>query len=69
MSSERPLVVTADPDVLDDLLRLAATAGVDIDVAPDAGVARRSWASAPFVVVGPDAVDRCARGRLPVGHR
>jgi secretion/DNA translocation related CpaE-like protein len=65
MSSERPLVVTADPDVLDDLLRLAATAGVDIDVAPDAGVARRSRASAPFVVVGPDAVDRCARGRLP----
>ena len=37
---ERPLVVTADPDVLDDLLRLAATAGTDVQVAADGGAAR-----------------------------
>ena len=61
----RSLVVTSDVDVLDDLLRLAATAGVDLDVAPDAGVARRSWTAAPFVVVAADAVDGCARLRLP----
>jgi len=65
MSSDRPLVVTADPDVLDELLRLAATAGVELDVAPDAGAARRSWGAAPFVLVGPDAAERCARARLP----
>ena len=29
-----PLVVTADPELLDDLLRLAAAGGTDVDVAP-----------------------------------
>jgi secretion/DNA translocation related CpaE-like protein len=61
----RSLVVTADPDVLDDLLRLAATAGTELEVAADGGSARRSWSAAPFVVVAADAVDGCARLRLP----
>lgn len=61
----RPLLVTSDPDVLDDLLRLAATAGVELEVAPDAGAARRAWVDAPMVVVGPDATAGCARLRLP----
>jgi secretion/DNA translocation related CpaE-like protein len=61
----RSLVVTADPDVLDDLLRLAATAGTELEVAADAGAARRSWGSAPFVLVAADAVGSCARLRLP----
>ncbi len=65
MPTERPLIVTADADVLDDLLRLAATAGVELEVAPDATGAQRAWASAPLVVVGPDAAARCARARLP----
>lgn len=63
-SVARPLVVTADPDVLDDLLRLAATAGIEVDVAPDATAAKRRWATASVVVVGPDAAVGCAR-RLP----
>lgn len=63
--SPRSLVVTADAAVLDDLLRIAATAGVDLEVAHDAGASRRSWSSAPFVVVAADAVDGCARLRLP----
>lgn len=61
----RSLVVTAQPDVLDDLLRLAATAGTELDVAADAGTARRAWSTAAFVVVAADAVDGCARLRLP----
>jgi len=61
----RPLLVSSDPDVLDDLLRLAATAGVELEVAPDAGAARRSWIEAPFIVVGADATRGCVRGRLP----
>jgi secretion/DNA translocation related CpaE-like protein len=63
--SARSLVVTEDLDLLDELLRLAATAGVELDVAADAAAARRSWGSAPFVVVAEDAVDACARLRLP----
>lgn len=60
----RPLLVTADPDALDDLLRLAATAGVEVDVARDVPSSRRCWATAPMVVVGPDLIDRFARSRL-----
>jgi secretion/DNA translocation related CpaE-like protein len=63
--SPRSLVVTADAEALDDLLRLAATAGTDLEVAPDAGAARRAWLAAPFVVVAADAVAGCARLRLP----
>lgn len=60
----RPLLVTADPDVLDDLLRLAALAGVDADVAHDPGTARRTWESAPCVVVGDDLLDALVAARL-----
>jgi secretion/DNA translocation related CpaE-like protein len=63
--STRSLVLTARPDVLDDLLRLAATAGTELDVAADAGAARRAWSAAAFVVVAADAVAGCARLRLP----
>jgi secretion/DNA translocation related CpaE-like protein len=60
----RPLLVTADPDALDDLLRLAATAGVEVDVAHDVLSSRRCWTTAPIVIVGPDLIDRFARSRL-----
>lgn len=61
----RPLVITTDTDVLDDIVRLASAAGVEVQVATDPAAARTPWTSAPFVMVGPDAVDRCARARLP----
>lgn len=61
----RPLLVTSDAAVLDDLLRLAATAGVELHVAADACAARRSWVDAPLVVVGADATAGCLRPRLP----
>ena len=41
MGSGRPLVVTADKHLLDEVLRLAAMVGVDVEVVPDAGSARR----------------------------
>ncbi|MCW2715987.1 MAG: hypothetical protein JWN88_3034 [Frankiales bacterium] len=63
--SPRPLLVTSDPDVLEDLLRLAATAGTELEVATDAGAARRAWETAPLVVLGPDAAAGCRRARLP----
>ena len=61
----RPLVVTSDPDVLEELLRLGATAGAELDVASDAASARRSWASASFVVVAADLLVACLRVGLP----
>lgn len=50
-SSARPLLVVDDPDVLEELLRLAGSTGTEVDVASDSLSARRCWRSAPFVVV------------------
>lgn len=61
---QHPLIVTADPDLLDELLRIAGDVGIDVDVAPDPAAARRWYAVAPLVLVGIDIADRCARARL-----
>jgi secretion/DNA translocation related CpaE-like protein len=62
-----PLVVTGDPDLLDDLLRLAAAGGTEVDVACDLPAARHRYPAAPLVLVGVDQVGACLRARLP--HR
>lgn len=46
-----PLFVTRDETLLEELLRLAAAAGVTPEVARDGGSALRAWAAAPLVVV------------------
>jgi secretion/DNA translocation related CpaE-like protein len=60
-----PLVVTADPDLLDDLLRLAAAGGTEVDVAPDPVAARARFATAPLVMIGADQAAACLRAHLP----
>jgi len=61
----RPLLVCAHERLLDELLRLAAAAGVEPEVAADPGAARASWASAPVVLVGADQVDAVVAAGLP----
>jgi secretion/DNA translocation related CpaE-like protein len=70
-----PLVITADLGLLDDLLRLAAAGGSEVDVAPDPAAARPRYAAAPIVFIGADQIESCLRARLPrrdravlVGH-
>lgn len=58
--SPRPLVVTSDAVLLDDLLRLAAVAGVEPVVASDVEGARPVWSSAPLVLLGADSADAAA---------
>ncbi|CAJ65188.1 MULTISPECIES: septum site-determining protein Ssd [Frankia] len=62
----RPLIVTGVPDLLDDLLRLAAAAGVTTTVATEPGALRRAWAAAPLVVVGMDRAEACIAAGLPL---
>jgi secretion/DNA translocation related CpaE-like protein len=62
--ARHPLVVTADPDLLDDVLRVSAEVGVLVDVAPDPAAARPWYASAPLVLVGIDAAAACVRARM-----
>lgn len=63
----RPLVVTADERLLDDLLRLTAVAGVAPEVQTDPGAAARPWRRAPLILVGADLADPLAALGLP--HR
>ncbi|HVQ87312.1 MAG TPA: septum site-determining protein Ssd [Actinomycetes bacterium] len=61
----RPLVVTADEQLLDELLRLAAVAGIDLDVVPDVGSAARDWTAASAVLLDCSLLDACAALQLP----
>jgi secretion/DNA translocation related CpaE-like protein len=60
-----PLVVTADDRLLEELLRLAAAGGTEVEVAADPAAARGRFTTAPLVVVGADQVANCLRARLP----
>ena len=55
MNTARPLLVSGDPDLIDDVLRLAAANGVEVHLATDAEAARSHWVLAPLVLVGADA--------------
>ncbi|MGH3330553.1 MAG: septum site-determining protein Ssd [Nocardioidaceae bacterium] len=54
MTASTALLVTRDEKLLEDMLRLAAAAGVVLDVAHDGHAALRGWASVPVVLVGVD---------------
>ena len=60
----RPLLVTSDPDLLDDVLRLGAAAGVDVDVAHDPVGARLGWSNAALVLVGDDLAVAVGRASM-----
>ncbi|WP_406038742.1 CpaE-like family protein [Micromonospora sp. NBC_00898] len=60
-----PLLVTADGDLLDELLRLAAAGGTEVELAADPAAARARWLPAPLVLVGSDQGQACLRARLP----
>ncbi|MDH6465925.1 secretion/DNA translocation related CpaE-like protein [Micromonospora sp. A200] len=60
-----PLLVTADGDLLDELLRLAAAGGTEVELAADPAAARARWLPAPLVLVGRDQAQACLRARLP----
>ena len=57
----RPLIVTVDQDLLDQLLRLCAAASVTPDVLGEAVRARQPWARASAVLVGDDQAVAVAR--------
>jgi secretion/DNA translocation related CpaE-like protein len=64
-SPPRPLCITDDPVLLDDVLSLAAEHGFDLEVAPDPAAARRSYPLAPFVMIGDRSAPACVRAGLP----
>ena len=60
-SSPRPLILTSDPDLLDQLLRLCAAANLTPDVIADVARVRPAWGRAAAVLVGDDQAAAVAR--------
>lgn len=58
----RPLLVTTDGALLDEVVRVAATVGAELDVCPDLAAAGSRWSTAPAVLVGGDAARRSRGG-------
>ena len=61
----RPLVVIADEELLDELLRLLAVAGAEAQRAAGGPVLRRALREAPFFLLGADALGSGAVRSLP----
>lgn len=59
------LLITADESLLDELVRLAAAAGITPAVAADVGGALRGWQLAAVVLVGADVAPELARVAPP----
>ncbi|MEY3734416.1 MAG: hypothetical protein RL347_1775, partial [Actinomycetota bacterium] len=52
--SSRPLLITSDPLLLDDVIRLATAAGVEVSVREDPTAS--AWSAAPLVFIGDDVL-------------
>ena len=61
----RPLVVSTDEDLLDEVLRLLAAAGTEPELATGGPALRRAHRGAPLVLVGADVLSRGALRGLP----
>ncbi|WP_104525971.1 septum site-determining protein Ssd, partial [Blastococcus atacamensis] len=61
----RPLVVSSDEDLLDELLRVLAAAGAEAELAVGGPGLRRAFRDAPLVLVGADALARGLVASLP----
>jgi secretion/DNA translocation related CpaE-like protein len=65
VNANRPVAYIADEALLDDLLKLAAAAGCDLERVPDAAAARQRWSSAPLVLLDQTGVTECVAQSLP----
>jgi secretion/DNA translocation related CpaE-like protein len=64
MDQPRALALIADDELLDDVLRLAAAAGCELERVPDASAARLLWSSAPLILLDEASAGGCARAGL-----
>jgi secretion/DNA translocation related CpaE-like protein len=59
----RPLLITTDPLLLDEVLRLATAAGTEVSVRDEPTAS--AWSAAPLVLVGDDALAAATDRALP----
>lgn len=64
-TANRPLLLTDDADLLDELVRLASAAGVEVEVSAEPSAAWQAWTTAPLVVASSALGAALRRARLP----
>jgi secretion/DNA translocation related CpaE-like protein len=64
MDDTRAIVLISQSELLDDVLRLAAAAGCDLERVPDVAAARSRWSTAPLVLLDESAARSCAEAGL-----
>lgn len=57
MTDDRALVIVSDETLLDEILRLAAAVGCEVERAPDLQSAGRAWARAPLVLIDEEVIE------------
>jgi len=60
-----PLLLSADPVLVEEVLTLAAAVGVEIHLVVEAGAVGDAWLAAPLVLVGQDCLEDLTRRGLP----
>lgn len=65
MSTTRPLLITTDEELAEEVSRVAAVAGCEPQRLTDPEAAGQGWRSAPLVLLDGPASAAVARGRLP----
>lgn len=65
VSGNRSIAMVSDESLLEELLKLAAAAGCDLERVPDATAVRAQWNTAPLVIVDEAAAEGCQGARLP----
>jgi secretion/DNA translocation related CpaE-like protein len=64
-STERPLLITADQDLIDEVIAIATSRAIEMRVEGSLALARPLWLSAPAILVGPDVLAECEATSLP----
>ena len=61
----RPVVMVGAGELAEDLARLAAAAGCELERVADVAAVRARWSAAPLVLLDAEAAVCCAEARLP----
>lgn len=65
MTERRPLVIVREPHLLDEVLRLAAASGCEVECVPDLSAARAQWTRAPLVIADEAVLRSCPPEGFP----
>ncbi len=65
MNANHPVALIEDDDLLDEVLKLAAAAGCEVERVPDAAAARQCWSSSPLLLLDGAGAHDCVAASLP----